>query len=94
MLFENKIMKLTKIYCGSNNATGILEIDTIKAVLNRTQASYTIIEAMGIWKGKQENTAIIEIYGDYNLAIPLELKRELMQDSVLVVESLVEVNFI
>lgn len=87
-------MKLTKIYCGSNNITGILELDTIKAVLNRTQAGYTIIEAMGIWEGKQENTAIIEIYGDYNLAIPLELKRELKQDSILIVKSLSNINFI
>lgn len=27
-------MKLTKIYIGSNNETGILEIDKIKAILN------------------------------------------------------------
>lgn len=83
-------MRLTKIYCGSNNNTGILEVDIIKSVLDRWCNSYTLLLAKGCWKGRSEDTAIIEIYGDYNLGIVPSLKQELKQDSIMVVELIVE----
>ena len=87
-------MKYTKIYVGSNNVTKELEIEKIKEVMITAQQGYTIIEAMGIWKGEEEKTAIIEIYGNYNLAIVGELKKELNQDSIMVVEDYKQINFI
>lgn len=88
-------MKLTKIYIGSNNTTKELELEKIENVLNRWQEGYTIIiiKAQGYWKGQKENTAIIEIYGNYNTGIIPELKRELEQDSILVAEFISDVNF-
>ena len=85
-------MKLTKIYCGSNNETGILEMDIILEVLNRRISSYTIIKAKGRYNGKSEDTAIIEIYGNYNLGIVPSLQQELKQEHILVVEFIVNTN--
>lgn len=87
-------MKYTKIYCGSNNETGILELDKIKDVLGRwITEGYTLIQAEGYWQGKSENTAIIEIYGNYNLGIIPELKRVLKQDSILVITSIIDAEY-
>lgn len=86
-------MKLTKIYVGSNNTTKELEIEKIEDVLNRWQEGYTIIPCSGYWKGQKENTAIIEIYGNYNAGIIPELKRELKQDSLLVAEFITATHF-
>ena len=87
-------MKLTKIYVGSNNETGVLELDKIISVLDRWEDNFSIIEAMDFYNSKEEKTAIIEIYGNYNLGIVPELKRELKQDSILVVSDYKEVEFI
>lgn len=73
--------------------TGILELDKIKNILALGQCGYTLTQGFGYWKGNTEHTAIIEIYGDYNLGIIQDLKRELKQDSILVAESITEVNF-
>jgi hypothetical protein len=86
-------MKYTKIYIGSNNITGILEVDKIKEVLATGQCGYTLTQGIGYWEGKNEDTAIVEIYGDYNLGIIPELKRVCMQDSIMVASSIVDVNF-
>ena len=86
-------MEYTKIYIGSNNDTKILELDKIQNILNIWIESYTIIQATGVWKGTKENTAIVEIYGTYNLGIIELLKRELKQDTILVVNNFLEVNF-
>ena len=86
-------MRYTKIYCGSNNETGILELDTIEDILSTAQAGYTITTGKGYYKGKKELTAIIEIYGNYNTGIIPELKRVLKQDSLLVAEFIAVVNF-
>lgn len=86
-------MKLTKIYCGSNNETGELEIAKILDIMATAQQGYTPTQGQGFYKGKTENTAVIEIYGNYNLGIIPELKRELKQDSILVAESIAEVNY-
>ena len=69
-------MEYTRIYIGSNNDTKILELDKIQNILNIWLESYTIIQAIGVWKGIKENTAIVEIYGTYNLGIIEILKRK------------------
>lgn len=87
-------MNKTTIYIGSNNDTHVLEIEKIKDILNMYQEGYTIIEAQEIWQGKPENTAIIEIYGDYNPVLLSELKYNLKQDSLLVADDYKKVTFI
>ena len=87
-------MILTKIYVGSNNETGILELVIIHKVLQSLGiCGYTLTQGAGYWQGKSENTAIIEILGDYNTGIIPELKRELKQDSILVITSIVNAKF-
>ena len=97
-------MKLTKIYCGSNNETGELELDKIKEVMETAQAGYTLMQGEGVYrtyinsdsqsyKLQYEDTAIIEIYGDYNTGIIPELKRVLKQNSILVAEFITEVKY-
>lgn len=89
-------MEYTKLYIGSNNETGILEKDTIIIVLNtlgNTQG-YTIIDTIGYWNGTSEPSCIIEIYGSYNLSIVDILKKELKQDSIMVVKDYKVVEFI
>lgn len=86
-------MKYTKIYIGSNNTTGELEIAKILDIMSTSQSGYTLTQGQGFWQGKSENTAIIEIYGDYNLGIIPELKKQLAQKSILVAESIVQVNY-
>lgn len=85
-------MIYTKIYVGSNNKTGVLEIEKIKEVLVGLQG-YTLTTGAGIWQGKEKNTAIIEIYGDYNRYIIDDLKRICMQESILVATSIVDLTF-
>lgn len=86
-------MKYTKIYVGSNNETGILEITKIKEILRNGQCGYTLTTGRGYWKGNYEDVAIIEIYGDYNLAIISEFRKQLNQKSILVSESITESKF-
>lgn len=85
-------MIYTKIYVGSNNVTNVLEIEKIHDILDGLQG-YTMTIAKGYWQGKLEDTAIIEIYGDYNLGIISDLKRILQQGSIMVVTSIVDVTF-
>lgn len=87
-------MNITRIYVGSNNETGFLEMDIIKDVLNHWLSNYTIIMAKGCYEGKNEDTAIIEIMGDYNTGIVPILKEKLKQESIMVVKSYQDVKFI
>lgn len=86
-------MKLTKIYIGSNNATGELELAKILDIMATSQSGYTLTQGQGFYEGKSENVAIIEIYGDYNTGIIPQLKQTLAQKSILVAESIVSTNF-
>lgn len=86
-------MKYTKIYAGSNNTTGDLDIASILDVMKTANQGYTLVQGVGYWEGKCENTAIIEIYGEYNLGIIPELKRVCEQDSILVAELIANVTY-
>ena len=86
-------MKYTKIYVGSNNITGELELAKILDILSTAMQGYTITQGIGYYNGKSEDTAIIEIYGNYNTGIIPELKSQLKQNSILVAESITEVNY-
>lgn len=86
-------MKYTKIYVGSNNVTGKLEMLKISQIMLTANSGYTITQGIGYYNGKSENTAIIEIYGNYNTGIIPELKSQLKQKSILVAESIAEVDY-
>lgn len=86
-------MKHTKIYIGSNNTTGELELAKILDILATANQGYTLTQGLGYYEGKRENVAIVEIYGDYNLGIIPQLKTTLEQDSILVAESITQVTF-
>jgi hypothetical protein len=87
-------MEYTKLYIGSDNTTGILELDKIRLILDSKLKAYTIIEALGVWNYAKENTAIVEIYGDFDISLVDTLKSELKQDSIMVVKDYKQVNFI
>lgn len=89
-------MEYTKIYIGANNDTKELEKDKIVHLMNtmsQTQG-YTIIDTIGYWNDESEPSCIVEIYGSYNLSIVDILKKELKQDSIMVVKDYKVVNFI
>lgn len=86
-------MKHTKIYIGSNNTTGELELAKILDIMSTSNSGYTLTQGLGYYEGKSENVAIVEIYGDYNLGIIPQLKQTLAQKSILVAESIVSINF-
>jgi len=48
-------MKLYRIYTENKNLEGI------KMILNRAFESYTLLEGIGVWKGTEENSLIIEV---------------------------------
>lgn len=98
-------MKYTRIYIGSNNATKELELGKIKEIMQTAQAGYTLTQGVGVYRKCidsasqsynliDENTAIIEIMGEYNTGIIPELKAKLKQDSIMVVEQISEVSFL
>ena len=86
-------MKYTKIYIGSNNKTGELELAKILDIMSTSNSGYTLTQGQGFYEGKSETVAIVEIYGDYNLGIIPQLKHTLAQKSILVAESITDVNF-
>lgn len=48
-------MKLYRLYTENKNLEGI------KKILNRAFESYTLLEGVGVWKGVEEKSLIIEI---------------------------------
>ena len=86
-------MKLTKIYIGADNSTKKLDLELIKSIASSMLTGCTIYTGTGIWQGKLEDCAIIEIYGTFNTDIIPELKSNLSQDSVMVATSNMDVDF-
>jgi len=68
-------------------------IKRIKYILNTRFDSYTIYNAVGIWKGKDEKTLVIEIIGSDMLevySVAESVRKINKQDAVLVTKSFVE----
>lgn len=85
-----------RLYIGSNNETKELELDKIKEIVSRYYDGFTIILAVGYWKGSEENTAIVEISentsGNWNSAVVSSLRNELRQE-VIGIQHLPELTF-
>jgi hypothetical protein len=77
-------MKVYRIYTENKN------LGAIKKNLSKTFEGYTIIKTSGIWKGKEEESIIIEIVSSnpnelsYIQAFAETIKRFNQQDSVLI----------
>lgn len=87
-------MNKTSIYIGSNNETKIVEIEKIETIIAQYVQNFTIINGTGYYKGTKESMVIVEIIGDYNIGILQTLKRELQQETIMVTEQFLKVNFI
>lgn len=81
-------MKKVFFYVGSNNATGMLEVEKIEAVVSSHFDGFTAFEVIGYWKGKKEKTMKVEVVTDETdakiIKVAKELKNALEQESVLV----------
>jgi hypothetical protein len=94
---ENRQSQTFRIFIGSDNQTGKLEKDRIKSLVNREFDGYTFLDAVGIWKGKEENTAIVEIVTEDKDKIDFlvrNLKADLNQEAILLQTLLTNSEFI
>lgn len=73
-----------RIYIGSDNKTGQLDVKAIKAVLNEHFEGWTLERGVGSWKRKEEQTAIITISTDQSLLekFVYQAKKALRQESI------------
>jgi len=73
-----------RLYIGSNNQTGELEIDRIYSILDDHLEAYTIQLANGRWKSKNEDSVIVSITTTEKIANRLieKLKVELDQEAI------------
>ena len=80
---------LYRYYIGANNATGICEVDKIaEALHNDGIEGFTILESRGAWKGKQEDSVIVEMVGDNTFSEKLQVLKKVLcntlkQESIL-----------
>jgi hypothetical protein len=85
-------MKLHRIYTENKNLEGI------KKILNRAFESYTLLECVGIWKGTEEKSLIIEVLTRINPAyfelVADDIKDLNQQQAVLVTVSEIESSLI
>lgn len=76
-------MQTIRMYVGSNNETHELEKEKLAGIVARYVKGYTIYEALGMWNGEAEKTAILEISGAFPLLKMIdEIKREMKQEAV------------
>jgi hypothetical protein len=73
-----------KLYIGSNNATGQVDLDLIELTLNKYFQGYTIESADGYWNGTREKTVLITLTSDLNQLqqVISELKEVLQQEAI------------
>jgi hypothetical protein len=77
-------MKTFRIFIGSNNVTGTVELDIIESKLNQQFNGYTIEECAGYWLGKRENSVIITLSAEESKVLEAiaDLKQALKQDAI------------
>ena len=85
-------MKLYRIYTENKNLEGI------KKILNRAFESYTLLEGVGVWKGTEEKSLIIEVLSRINKGyfeiVADDIKTLNNQQAVLVTVSEIESKLI
>lgn len=84
-------MKAYNLYIGANNETGKLELDKLRATLDKWYKGYTIVHAVGAWEGQREPSVIVTIQPSHGYTVLVarmqELKRELKQEAIGVQEA-------
>jgi hypothetical protein len=78
-------MQTFTLYVGADNSTGTVDHDTLRAVLDERHEGYTIVPALGRWKGKEEQSILVIIGTDDELAVNrtvTDLKDRLNQQSI------------
>lgn len=79
---------LYRFYVGANNATGIIEREKLVAFLDDRFNGYTLIDAIGRWRGSAEPSVIVEVQGDLldtearATALAVDLARLLNQQAI------------
>jgi hypothetical protein len=89
-----------ELYIGSNNETKELEKGKAIGIISEWYPSFTVSEVVGYWKGTEERTLRVEIMtsgdevNDFAIRkLTKELEKELNQEKVLVVGTLIKTNF-
>jgi hypothetical protein len=67
-----------KLYIGSDNKTGRVNMKRLTAVLDKYFPGYTIIKASGRWESVNEQSVIVEITTD-NYKLIMESIRDLLK---------------
>lgn len=85
------------LYIGSNNESGVLEVIKAIEIIEKYFEGFTWWTAKGMWKGTSENTLVVQIVIDDLVLVGQcidELKKELKQDSIMVIDHNVKVSFV
>lgn len=82
-------MKKISFYIGANNTTKILEREKALAILSKEYEGMNASELVGYWHGNSERTLLVNVVTesvDYTQVkrVCETLKRELMQDAIMV----------
>ena len=82
--------KRIKFYIGANNDTGEVELEKAMTILDKYYTGYTVYNTGGIWNGKGEDCAVVEVIKNDDAmltekvkAIAGEIKDALKQEAVL-----------
>lgn len=78
-------MQTFTLYVGADNSTGQVDHDTLRAVLDERHKGYTIVPALGRWEGKDEQSVLVIIGTDDELAVNrtvTDLKDRLRQQAI------------
>lgn len=85
------------IYIGSDNGTKKICESYLEKVKNWADATfaegYTLLKGEGCYRGTYEDSVLINVLSDYDVALKdrlVRLKRELNQEAILVVKSVVD----
>jgi hypothetical protein len=87
---------LYNLFIGANNSTKEVEIDKIKDITGSAFDAFTIIPAVGFWKGSEEHSVIVQIESMDKLRIEqlaTILKNELHQEAI-AIQKLPSLTFI
>jgi hypothetical protein len=77
-------MYTVEMFIGQNNETQVLELETLKDVLNKRHDGYTIQVVTGAWRGSEEDTARVLLSDNKNKILDTikQLKKLLNQEAI------------
>ena len=81
---------MIRYFIGANNETGEVDIKAIRYIFDAHFTCYSIIDSLGRWEGKNENSVIVEVqpeseqtYSDFEIhRLCKILKARLQQDAI------------